>query len=383
MKIGILVSSSRLYPSLSFDFISAYSCYFSTKQRPEFSYVVEMVNTGGNYKILQQQTQALLLNPEIKIILALIDPYAAKQIEPFVNAAGKILLSCEPGAVIPGIEIPSPNHLAFSLQCGYSSVLAVKNAIEKNHTQNIYVTSFFDGGYTQCYATARVWERKEHDILLNFVLPFADEGGNLEVLQQEINRLNPNALILQNCAEYGKIFLERSKELKIPPQLPIYASSFMMEEEWIIQQFFYFENMSGFVPWHNKLSSEENISFCDLIFSDSGKPANVFHLLGWEAAMFIEKIAGVLNEKKSHPPHVLEEVSKQEFISPRGELKWNKQFRHFVSPMYEVKLNACNGFYKPELTGVIHNDLNIWLEYASDVPQGTVSRWFNTYLCPT
>lgn len=383
MKIGILLPSSRLYPAMMFDFMEAFQLYFKSKDRREISFIIEMVGTGGDYKLLQQKAQILLMNSEVKIILAFLDLYACKQFEPFVNAAGKLLISCEPGASIPGVAVPSPNHLAFSLQSAYGATLNVRQALKNNHIKNFYITSFFDGGYNHCYAAARTWERAGGALLANFVTPFSNEELQIEILEQKINELQPDCLILQNCAEAGGYFLEKCKEVNIPKTIPIYSSPFMLEESWIEVQEFYFENMQGYVAWHSDIATDENVNFRNVILNEVGKKANVFHLLGWESAMLIESASKLLAEKPMPAMQLVKQLTEQNFESPRGKFQWQGEHRHFVLPMYEVKLVNENNQYKTKLTGQQSNDMATWAEFASDVPSGVISRWYNMYLCPT
>lgn len=381
MKIGILTCSSRLYPSMIFDIMDGYHGYFKSNGLEAPQFLIESIGTGGDYKLLYQKTQVLLLNPEVKIILAFIDTYAAKNIESFVNAAGKILISADTGADVPGVAIPSLNHLHVSLQSAYGSALAVYDAVKDGCLKNIFATSFYDGGYLHCYSAARVWEKNGGEVMFNFVTPFNANEMNIDMLASQMEEHKPQAIILQNSAESGQQFQEKYQSKNLPKDIPVYASPFMFEEGWISTVPFYFTQMQGYVAWHNSINTKNSNEFCAFIFNEHGKQASVFHLLGWDSAILVEAVVNMLKSKPGNAVQVLNEVTKKTYLSPRGELKWMEKFRHFIAPMYNVKLTDNNGLYRSEYTGKVSDDTGRWLEFAADIPVGTVSRWLNMYLC--
>ena len=368
---------------MMYDVIAAYQAYSKFTKQQDIEFEIETVNTGGDYKLLKQSAQKFLFQPQIKLILAFIDSYAASQIEPFINASGKVLISIDPGATIPGTHSPNPHQLSLSLQAAYGSALSTHLALQDAHNNVAYFTSFYDGGYLHGYSTARVLEKNGGAIKVNFISPFNASTVDSNIVKEKINESNASAIILQECAESGAVFLNSCSNGSLPTDFPIYASPFMLEENWISTHPYYFSNIQGFVPWHANIKSEENKLFVDFMFNETGKQANVFHISGWEAAMLVYGCASAINQQITHPIQVLDELSKTTLISPRGKLTWMPEQRHFVAPMHHVKLINNNGFYKTELMDRALTKTNTWLEFANDVPTGTISRWFNMYLCPT
>ncbi len=364
-----------------FDIIAGYHGYFKSLNIEEPEFLIESIGTGGDYKLLHQKTEGLLLNPEVKVILAFIDLFAAKRIEPFVNAAGKILITADAGADVPGMEIPSPNHLHISLQEAYGSVLAVHDSIKNKQLKNIYITSFYEGGYLHCYAAARVWEKNGGEVKFNYVTPFNANEMDIDLLASQMDEHKPDALVLQYSAESGQVFQEKYISKNLPQNINVYASPFMFEEAWISTLPYFFTNLQGYVAWHSSIKTQTNQDFCNFILEENAKDPNIFHLLGWDSAIIITEVVKAIKNKIGSSIQVLAETTKKTYESPRGELNWMEKHRHFISPMYEVKLIDNKGFYKSEFTGNISNESSAWLEFASDVPSGIISRWFNTYLC--
>jgi branched-chain amino acid transport system substrate-binding protein len=381
MKVGILVCSSKLYPAMLFDIMAGYHSYFKYAGHKAPEYIVESIGTGADYKLLQQKAEVLLLNPDVKIILAFIDLFAAKRIEPFINAAGKILISADAGADIPGMAIPSPQHIHVSLQEAYGAVLAVHEAMNDHRMNNIYITSFYDGGYGHCYAAARVWEKKGGELKFNYVTPLNPNDINIDILAREMEANQPQALVLQYSAESGQKFFEKYKDKQLDQHIPVYASPFVCEENWISTQPYYFKDIKAYAPWHSKIDSKMNRDFCTTIFNETDKTANVFHLLGWDSAMLLASTAEMVADKIGNAAQVLKVVGEKTHESPRGVLRYMEKHRHFIAPMYGVKLTDHEGMYQSELSGHLLDATNLWLEFAEEVPSENISRWYNTYLC--
>lgn len=368
---------------MHFDVVAGVQSWYTSNGVPPPDFLIEVVGNGGNYATLQQKAHQFLFNPEIRIIIALLDSYAVKQIEPFINAAGKALISIDPGAHTSGLNIPSPFQVSLSLQSAYASALTVNLATQKEKKKIMYVTSFFDGGYTHCYSSSRQWEKANAQLLLNYVFPFAANEFQESELCNFVKEHKPDALIVQMCAEGGGVFLDKCAEAGFPDDIPIYASPFMLERDFVNQHGFYFKSVSGYFPWVDTIDTEENKSFCKAIASVSVKSANVFHLLGWETGMIVNAICNRLNEAPAQVPQLLNEITAHPFVSPRGPLTWMATQRQWVAPMYECKLTNVNGKYQPQATGNVFLNGEHWNEFASDIPEGVTSRWYNMYLCPT
>lgn len=346
-------------------------------------FLIESIGHGGDYKLVRQKAEVLLLRPDVAILVAFIDPFAAQQIEPFVNACGKILITAEMGADVPGLFIPSPLHIALSLQAAYGSVLGVQSAIRKNLRSFTFTSSLLDAGYTQVFAAWDQIEKSNGRINFHFTVPLDPKATDLCLLKEHVEQHPSEAIMLQFCAMGFNEFQNDYSAKELDTNLPAIAAPFLFERNWLASQKIIFKNVSGFVAWDKSIQSNQNESFQTEITNYCHKQADIFHLLGWEVGLVLDRVSIEKKKNASDSLQMVKQVVDQPINSPRGELKWNQKFRRWVSPMYEVKMVNNEGVCQPELTGLIVDEIDIYQKFAENCPVGQYSHWNNMYLCPT
>jgi len=67
--------------------------------------------------------------------------------------------------------------------------------------------------------------------------------------------------------------------------VPFYCSPFMAEEQLLTKCDFPGGKFYAVVPWTSSIRNKEQELFLNSIQAMKNKAANIFHLLGWEAAM--------------------------------------------------------------------------------------------------
>jgi branched-chain amino acid transport system substrate-binding protein len=213
------------------------------------------------------------------------------------------------------------------------------------------------------------------------VVPYRLEDYTSQNLAEAVARIEPDAILAQFSAEAGEIFLKAFSRSGLTTKL--YGSPFLLEEDWLAALPFNPQLITGCVAWSRELDTPANKTFIDTIASVAGKKANVFHLLGWEAAIFSTHFLTLQIENKNNLKATISRLEKAEMASPRGKLKPAPDAHYFFSPMYvaEVVQDEISGNSKLKVGSEIsylEEELN---GFVSDLPAGPISRWTNTYLC--
>lgn len=382
MKIGILLSNSTLYPSMVFDLMAGFNANLHENNISDAEIIIENIGVAGDYKIIQQKAENLLLAKQVKIVVAFIDQYAAKRIEPLFNAANCLLIVADTGGHIPGSIKLSPLTFLLSLQSAYGSALTALKAHADGVKKILFVSTYYEGGYEHCYAAFNAWNKNGISILGNFITPFQPNHMTIDDLKMMIEQTQPEAIIMQISRESGDTLNERSMEVNIPADIPVYASPFMFEYEWVTTVPYYFTKLTGYTAWTREIATDSNKKFMQSITEQTGKEAEIFHILGWDAASAALTAHKALSASGNVVRKAAELLSENNLESPRGDLKWNKQHRHWVAPMYEMKMTkADTGNYMPVFTGNVVDSTAQWEAFASEIAEGLSNRWYNMYLC--
>lgn len=381
-KIGVLTCSSKLYPSMSTHIMEGLFTYCIDQNISTDNFILESIGHAGDYKFIWQKVETLLLRPDISIIVAFVDVMCVKQFEPFVNAAGKILITLDMGAHIPGIHIPSPHHIALSLQSAYGTLLGVQRFLKEGKRSFNLCSSMLDAGYTQIYASWHCIEKYGAKVNYNYNVPIISSETNLDYLEAHMKQSPSDAMILQFCA-LGFDDFQRTYQLKeLDVNLPVIVAPFLFERDWLKTREIIFNNCIGYVAWELELDNQANSEMKQAISKNYGKESSIFHVLGWETAVVLKLVINEIANLGMNPIKVVKSISEQTICSPRGELVWSDTLKRFVAPMYEASIVKKEEGYQPELTGVVANEMENWEAFASDIPV-QFSNWQNMYLCPT
>ena len=381
LKIGVLLPRSSLYTKMGIDVFAGIKASLKHCGIADARFTSENIGFGGDEKDIYARTEKMIMEQDPHLVVAFIEEPMAALIQPLFDGYNKLLLVINPGANLPDPSLASPLRFTITLQSALASRLTGRMAVENGAKRNIFATSFYEGGYLNCYSFVRGMDTAGGQVIYNDVVPFKLETYSSEGIKQAIDAYKPDSVLAQLSAEGGDVFLNAFAEAGF--RIPIYASSFMLEEEWLAKVPCKLEGITGIVPWSKGLESEENKIFLQKMEAAAGREATVFHLLGWEAALFCEAF---FKEYLNNGEDTLAAASApglRVLTSPRGRLTAQPDLNYFFAPMYLVEAGKAQSSEKINIrvkreVPVTNEDCKM---FVNDPPQGIVSRWLNTYLC--
>jgi branched-chain amino acid transport system substrate-binding protein len=168
-------------------------------------------------------------------------------------------------------------------------------------------------------------------------------------------------------------FFTEAKNFESISSAKTYGSGFTAEELWLSKIPYPGYDWSCSVPWSSKIESEENTEFVNAMESIRANKANVFSLLGWEAALFIS----IMN-KNSLDGLIIN--------SPRGSVFMNPNAGFSEAPVYyaSVTKNGETGNCRLDtLTEVVNLDQEREsLQHNINAIKDTLTNsWLNAYAC--
>lgn len=373
MKIALLLPRSVIYPSLSFDIMDGLKSALKKLGINENHEIITAgIGVGGNDKEIHDCCEQLLLNGT-DIIIAYVNPLTAEFIQPIFESAGKLLLVLDSGYHFQTFDKKLSNVYFISLEGALCSRAIVRKAFDEGQSNFAFTCSFYDAGYRSPYSFSTAVEDKGGTLNYTHVTPLQRADINLQPLEKFLEENQDASLFTSFCGDMAEDFFRESSKLKNLTSRKTYGSGFTAEELWISKITYPGYNWSCAVPWSASTSNKENEDFVAVMTSIKEQKANVFSLLGWEAALFIDALNGF-------------SLDRVVINSPRGKVYMNPNTRSSEAPVYYamVTKNEETGNCKLEnITEAPHiaEERERLHHHILAIKETTSASWFNSYAC--
>lgn len=371
-RIGILLPRSVEYPSISFDLLDGLRIHLRRLGLNDITFHTENTGFGEDPEATHAAAEKLVLNHDVDFIIAYATSLNAEQMYSFSTSTGKPVLFLDAG--MEHFEQPAhPSCYHLTLQG--TQACSILGEVAGSHFKNVmFACSFLDGGYRGNWFMNESAVKAGATVTGHFVSLYRAEDFSLAILEDIRHRTEGDAAVLTAFTSYlTGFFLTHLKDAS--PGLkksPFYCSPFFAEELQLDVSPFPDVNMSTIVPWGRTIESADNQVFMDTIKKEKNKIANIFHLLGWEAAMVVQQfIAGGAAS-----------INGMSFNGPRGTVHFHPDTHSAYAPLYEGKIVAGdNGNCRLTLSKALEVTAEAHYANHSLKPVGDFSRWKNNFFC--
>ncbi len=287
--IGILLPRSTDFPGMGFELLDGLKLYFQKQGIDNVRFVPENIGFGEDRKEIYAKAEKCLLQDDAQIVVGYLSTENATTLYPLFESAGKQLIVLDAGMNFPK-ETTSSNALFISLQGIHSCWLSGKMA-GKNAKDVIFATSFFDGGYRGPWAFDRGISEQKGKIVTNFIGHYKESEFTIKPFIEALNK-HKDARIAACFSTYlSTLFFQKlSDEDHSIEEREYCCSSYIVEEQTMDTYVLPKGKFFAYTPWFSALESELNKEFVAEILLKKNKKANIFHLLGWEAAIIIVQL---------------------------------------------------------------------------------------------
>jgi len=381
MKAGILLPRSTIYPLIGVDFADGCKTYLQYREiATSFELLTDNIGFGLDEAEVYSRNEEMLLKHNADVVVAFLDGRSAEMLQPLFTATNKILLLVNMGAHYFYDALSSPTTLYHTFDTAFNSRLTGKLAADENHLKGIMATSYYDGGYLQCYAMLSRYQQAGGNIGHNFISHFKPAEFSMKPLEDFMNT-NPDYDTLF-CLYSGDVSPKVFKELSVWQQtknLHLYLSPMMLDEA--LKETpglsINMKQAKGYTAWNSALENGDNISFKKTFQETTGRKAGIFGLLGWETGILLEEIQKMMKEGNKGR-EVVKALQQKTFSSPRGWMKIDPQTNQTYSPSYLV---SCNGNFDFAIGQIIEDAEEERKNFFTEIPEGAASGWRNSYLC--
>jgi branched-chain amino acid transport system substrate-binding protein len=369
-KIGLLLPRSTEFPAMSFDLLDGFRLNCK-RMGLDIQVFTENIGFGEDAEATHARAEQLVMQHDVDMICAYATSLNAEALYPFAETTNKPILFFDPGVEL--FEMP-PHRLCrhITLQGLMACDHLGKRAAEGNR-KVIIASSFLDGGYRSSWTISEAIAREGGSVAGHFVSLYKDAEFTIAPLIQLMQNSGAQAVTAAFSSYLDMLFMNALNAAGEPAlQLPFYCMPFMADEQVLNELKFPGGTFHTIVPWARSLDNAVNNEFIHTVKKEKNKSANIFHLLGWEAAQCAAQITA----------QGIDKLNDWSYESPRGTVQFHPDTHTAFAPLYNGQITG-DASGKCQLA--ISSSFNVTadehkrLHFAK--PLETYSRWKNNYLC--
>ena len=336
----------------------------------EFEFIIANIGFGEDEKQAFHETEKLLLHEKCNLVIGFLDHRLARLLDPLFLATGKLFIVINPGANHPQNWVAPRTTVFLTLLNSFLSYLTGRLAVTEGHTRGALAASYYDGGYNLCAAIVDGFLQAGGEMKVNFISGHQLEEFNIDSLVKAGREQDVNSCLSVFSGKESQVFLDAIN--KSDMNAALYASPMMFDEQYQGNESRE-ASFQGYVPWHGNIPSGENEKFKMILMKNTGRPANIFSLLGWETGLLLSGLAGI---PPSNGEAQVSLLKGKRIDSPRGSAYIDEETHYFIPEVYRA--SSIKGSVSVD---VFEETLKTWTEFRERSVDTRASGWNNTYLC--
>lgn len=382
-KIGILLPRSTYYSSIGFDLFEGLKTGLKKAGRDDICLISDNIGFGTDQQQCYQIAERFLMQENISVVLAYVSHRVAQLLRPLFLAANKILIVLDSGANLPHEWPESTNTVFHSLHNSLGSWIISEIACKQGYRKGAVVTGYYDGGYLQTHALYRGFTETGGEIVYNHATGYVRNQFSMESLQNWFVSQPDTCFLSTFSGDFVQWYFEELALHFKTTRPEVYLPPYALEETMLQQTPFPEHAIQGVAAWYQDNNSPENRLFINSM-NEIGRKANIFSLLGWEAATLGSQASDLMEVYLQNGQEACRELLEFTFAGPRGDVFFHVPTRTSQAPLYHVNL-------KPDAKGncslhvmqkIPRNQTMDCYEKMVETPlENAVSGWHNSYTC--
>ena len=339
-KIGLLLPRSAIFPHANQHLIEGLQIYLTLHCPGITEHNCEMLiedTANAAINISRERAEKLLLSDRVQVLAGVMSFEVADALRPLLEKTGTPLLLLSTGAHSLADRLRSPLIHTISLQTWQSNYCLGKFAAEQ-YNAAAFFSSLYDSGFDHNNAFAAGFQQKDpesHKVFMTVSHIQSDhEDFGLVMKQAPVGEYE--VLVGSYLQELALRFLQVSRPeprllspLSLPWQLPGFRELPPMEL-----------HIAGTWPWHQ---TEALRDLDAQVQHFTSKPADHWHLLGYESGQLISELFTLAYLQKAATDTQLQHIRESQLSSPRGTLQYDSRYQHFTSEIARYHLRVEKG----------------------------------------
>jgi len=377
MKLGLLLPTSKLYPSLMIDFSAGVRMAISEHGLDDdIEIIFENIHQGTDKNLILNAVNKLVLQHQTEVNILFANFLLMEDIASSLNALSRPLLVTNMGGNIPNQFESGDFIFSNSFALWESAHLAGVWGAKKFGKKVAHGSYFYEAGYGIYRSFCEGLKKSEGEIIFNQVSEFNPDPNDFSNFMKQMQVETPDFLYMLYSERDAVDFLNKLTNSEYNGKYPIVTSGVMLNDEITSKVDKPIKKIYNISSWDASDKTEANQKFVQKYKKQTGNYANYFALLGYECATAVCEAFKSDNWSKNGGDQATA-IRSCKFESPRGELSFAEfnmvQVDHHV---YTIDENHKRS--RMETIGQLPSRTEgIEASKLENNPAG----WFQPYLC--
>jgi branched-chain amino acid transport system substrate-binding protein len=370
-KIGLLLPRSTDYPAMGFDMLDGIRAGLLQMGVTDVQIITDNTGFGEDSAGTYAKAERLLLQEDVQLMVVYSNVSNAECLYPLAVSAQRPFIFLDPGMQLP-VAIINEYCYHISMQGIHSCHFSGKQ-VATGGKKVLMATSFYDGGYHGPWSYHTSIASAGGAVCGNYVSGYKVADFSIAPYLEMLEQTDAQGVAACFSSYLAELFIQSLVTAGHKAvTLPFYCSSYMAEEQLLAKCDFPGGTFHAIVPWASSIDNEAQDLFKTAIQQLRNKRVNIFHLLGWEAAM-------VAKQALQQGPASLPGWT---YNSPRGQVHIHTGTHHTYAPLYYGNIvQGANGKCALRLTDHVVLDDKDHTYYQLHSAEEMASGWRNNYLC--
>ncbi|MDR7212640.1 ABC transporter substrate-binding protein [Flavobacterium piscis] len=370
-RIGLLLPRSTDYPAMGFDILDGLRTHLYLLGIKDPQLITENIGFGDDQQLCYAKAEKLLLQDDVQLLIAYSNIQNAEPLYQMAQSSGRAFLFLDAGMQMAS-EDRVPNNWFLTLQ-GIDACFRLGQLAGEGKRNVMMASSFFDAGYRGSHFAVKGMDTTGGTVSGNYVSSHKISEFSIDRYLELLNENTPQAVMANFSIYLTELFIKELKDKgEMATPFPFYCSPFMAEETLLTKCDFPTGTFHTIVPWSTSLENEAQHLFLTTIREQKNKIANLFHLLGWEAAIVAVRL---LNDGP-------QSLSNWSFESPRGKVIFDPITQTSYAPLYKGVIvpnidGKCMLKIDEKLDVIKEEHQQNWNQKQREMSSG----WKNNFLC--
>lgn len=377
MKIGILLPTSKLYPSLMMDFAAGLRlALFESQLENEVELVFESVNHTTDRNQVMNVMNKMVLQHLTDVNILFINYLLLDDIAESINALGR-----------PTIVTNMGGNLPYTLQHGEfifindfdlcrSAFLSARWGVQKFGKKVAHGSYFYEAGYGMYNTFMKGLNHAEGEIIFNQISELNPDPNDFSSFMLQMKAETPDFLYMLYSERDAVDFLNKLNQSEENGQYPIVTSGVLLNDEVLEKVTGNPKGIYNFATWDVSETSDANKKFVENYKEQTGKSPNYFSLLAYESIGVILEAMKSEGWAKSGSIQA-KAIKESKFNGPRGEVSFDESTHETKFEHHVYSLDANRNRQKSDSIGLFPYEQELKTACQNEIPVG----WFQPYLC--
>ena len=378
MKIGVLLPSSKLYPTLMVDFSAGLRMAFAElKCEGEIELVFEGIHQGTDKNLILNGINKLVIQHQTEVNILFCNYLLIEDIAASINALQRPLILTNMGGNLPSLFEPGEFIFMNSFGLWESAHLAARWAVNEFGKRAAHGSYFYEAGFGLYASFCEGLTSVGGEVVLNQISDFNPNPDDFDNFMKQASVESPDFLYALYSERDAVNFLTKLSSSAENGVYPIVTSGVLLNDEILDKINGVPERIYNVSSWDSSDDTPENFLFMESYKHLTGNNANYFALLGYECAA---SICSGMNQKgwTKNGRNQADALKNISFSSPRGILNYRNALNSTSAEHHVYELNDGLKRRRKESLGKLELMEQIIDKSKTDnVAQG----WYQPYLC--